>query len=462
MDEKTMTIVRKLTLYPQGDKKEVDRVYKYLRDGMEVQSQMMNMCISALYAAKLRGADKDEIREISHLYSHVPTSKKGSAYDFDMKKYPTGLPIAGSVPHVCKQKLGKAMKDGLMYGRVSLPTFKQNTPLMVHNSYIAPLGSTKLSNGGTKQSGLYHDYNSPMDLVEALEKEINPQIHIKFANNITFDIIFGLPHKSAEIRSVIRKVFEGEYRVCDSSIGIDSRTGKKIILNLSLEIPVQKRKLDENVCVGVDLRMALSAMCALNTDKYKRYAIGSYDDFISKRTQMQAERRRIQKALKMTKGGHGRAKKLAHLEKLSIHEAQWVKTYNHTISKRVVEFAESKNAKYINLEDLSGVAKDEKHGFVLRNWSYYELQQMIKAKAAMRGIEVRMVDPAYTTQVCSVCGEVGEIPSPGTYKCSNPECKSHKMYEKGFNAYFNAARNISMSEAFVKKAEKSKKDRKTA
>ena len=84
MSEKTITITRKLTLYPQGDKAEVDRVYKYLRDGMEVQSQMMNMCISAMYTAKLRKASKEELKEISHQYSHIPTSKKGSAYDFDM------------------------------------------------------------------------------------------------------------------------------------------------------------------------------------------------------------------------------------------------------------------------------------------------------------------------------------------------------------------------------------------
>lgn len=30
----TQTITRKIQLYPVGDKEEIDRVYKYIRDGM--------------------------------------------------------------------------------------------------------------------------------------------------------------------------------------------------------------------------------------------------------------------------------------------------------------------------------------------------------------------------------------------------------------------------------------------
>ena len=43
-----MVITRKVTLYPQGDKQEVDRVYKYIRNSMETYPLMMNQCISAL------------------------------------------------------------------------------------------------------------------------------------------------------------------------------------------------------------------------------------------------------------------------------------------------------------------------------------------------------------------------------------------------------------------------------
>lgn len=86
---------------------------------------------------------------------------------------------------------------------------------------------------------------------------------------------------------------------------------------------------------------------------------------------------------------------------------------------------------------------------VLRNWSYFELQQQITYKAAQYGIEVRKVNPAYTSQTCSYCGTIGERPKQAVFICSNPDCKCHEIYKKNkdhcLNADFNAARNIAMS-----------------
>ena len=107
-------------------------------------------------------------------------------------------------------------------------------------------------------------------------------------------------------------------------------------------------------------------------------------------------------------------------------------------------------AKYINIENLSGIAQDEKNkAFVLRNWSYYQLQQFITYKAAKYGIIVRKVDPAYTSQRCSCCGhlEKGQRVSQSDFICKNPKCKN---FGKIVNADFNAARIISMSTKFVK------------
>lgn len=444
-----MVITRKYTLYPQGDKEEVDRVYRYIRNGMEIQSQMMNMCMSALYSAKLRKADKEEIKEISHLYSHTPTSKLGSAYsELDNEKYPTGLPIAGSIPMAVKKKLDKACKDGLMYGRVSLPTYKKDMPLMVHNDFVNIRGS-KIVNGRVRDNGLYHDYDDYNTLYDALENDIKPLIHIKFVNDIVFDFVLGNPHKSREQRIVLRRAFEGDYKICDSTIGFDKRTGKKIELNLSLNIPVDTVKLDENVTVGVDLGLAVPAVCALNNNLYAREYIGDYQDFTKNRTKIQAERKRIQKALVNTSGGHGRKKKLLHLDKISLHERNFAKTQNHIYSREIIKFALKNKAKYINMENLSGFGKNEKQAFVLRNWSYYELQTMIQYKAKKEGIEVRFVNPVYTSQTCSVCGDMGIRESQSVFKCNNPDCKCHKIYKK-FNADFNGARNIAMSTDFVK------------
>ena len=141
------------------------------------------------------------------------------------------------------------------------------------------------------------------------------------------------------------------------------------------------------------------------------------------------------------------------VERFSQYERNFVCTYNHMISKRVVDFAIKHHAKYINLEDLSGYDTSK---FILRNWSYYELQQFITYKAAKYGIVVRKINPYHTSQICSCCGhwEEGQRKSQDKFVCANPDCESHKIYknkkgEEYFNADFNAARNIAMSTNFV-------------
>lgn len=44
-------------------------------------------------------------------------------------------------------------------------------------------------------------------------------------------------------------------------------------------MPKEIKELDENKVVGVDLGIAIPAVCALNTNSYSRKSIGSADDF---------------------------------------------------------------------------------------------------------------------------------------------------------------------------------------
>jgi IS605 OrfB family transposase len=307
-------------------------------------------------------------------------------------------------------------------------------------------------------NGLYHNYESHEDFLNSLYSK-DLELFIKFANKITFQIVLGNPHKSAEIRSVFKNIFEDYYHIKGSSIQID---GKKIILNMSIEIPKQKVELDENVVVGVDLGLAIPAMCALNTNDYVRLRIGSKDDFLRVRTQIKSQRRRLYSNLKFAHGGHGRNKKMQAADKFTNYEKNWVQTYNHMVSKRVVDFALKHKAKYINLECLDGFSKKElRNNFLLQNWSYYQLQQYIKYKAEKYGIVVRCVNPYHTSQNCSCCGhwEEGQRVKQAEFICKNPECKN---YGKKINADFNAARNIAMSTDFVEKEEKKKKKAKKA
>lgn len=424
-----MILTRKIQLFPVGDKEEIDRAYKYLRDGIFNQNKAMNQYMSALYMATIEDISKDDRKELNQLYTRISTSKKGSAYSKDIE-FPKGLPTTASLGQAVRQDFSKACKDGLLYGKISLPTYRKDNPLLVHVDYVR-LRSTNPH----KDNGIYHNYESHTEFLENIYSK-DLEILIKFVNNITFKMILGNPHKSASLRSELQQIFEENYKVCGSSIQID---GKKIILNMSMDIPKQELELDENTVVGVDLGVAIPAVCGLNNNSYIRQSIGSKDDFLRIRTQLQAQRRRLQKSLKSTSGGHGRGKKMKAMGRLTDRERNFVKSYNHFVSKNVVDFAVKNRAKYINMEDLSGFDSSQ---FILRNWSFYELQQFITYKASKYGIEVRKINPYHTSQTCSCCGhwEEGQRTDQSHFKC--------KACGEELNADFNASRNIAMSTDF--------------
>ena len=443
MKDKTI-IARKIQLHVVGDKDKIKQTRQYIRDTTEEQNKAMNQYISDLWNADRNNMTKEDRKELNRLYGRVPSSKKGSAYSPEIKFF-KGLQMAADLVFKVRKDYSNACKKGLLHGNISLPTYRKDNPLLVHVDWVRLRSANP-----HRDFGLYHNYETHEEFLDNLYSKRDPGIYIKFANDITFHLIFGSPHKSRELRTVFQKIFEEFYEVRGSSI--EMKDGD-IILNLSLSVPVEKIPLNENTIVGVDLGEAIPACCALNTNEHIRQMIGDGDNFISKRTQIKEERRKLNRQLSYTAGGHGRKKKLKPMDRFKENERNFAKNYNHQVSKKVVEFAVNNRAKYINLEDLSGFAKDtkdKKKKKILSEWSYYQLQSFIKYKAQRKGIEVRFVKPAYTSQRCSCCGEIGER-DKREFHCINPKCKK---YGEKVHADFNAARNIAMSTEFVRLEDK--------
>ncbi len=326
-------------------------------------------------------------------------------------------------------KLKSLVKDGLLEGSVTLPTYKLDSPFTVAKGHIS----------------ISHDYDSFEELCEHIN-EPGCKLYFNYGGNqkpsiARFLIDTGSARNKEELNSTLLRLVSGEYELCGSSIQF-SKDGKKIILNASMNIPKKEMELDENVVVGVDLGIKTPAVCALNNSNYIRKSIGDVSEFLKIRTQLQAQKARLQKQLKATGGGHGRKKKLRAMDRFHEKERNFVKTYNHFVSKAVVDFALKNHAKYINMENLSGFDGQD---VILRNWSYFELQSFIEYKASKYGIEVRYIDPYHTSQVCSKCGhwEEGQRIDQAHFVCK--KC-GNKM-----NADFNAAKNIAMSVSFKSK-----------
>ena len=286
-------------------------------------------------------------------------------------------------------------------------------------------------------------------------EENEKEFYLRWYNDICFKFHFGRDRSNNRLivsRCLkLDKDCDGEYKLCNSSIQIIKRDGStKFFLLLVVNIPQEHVELNKKIVVGVDLGINYPAYVATNCTEERMY-IGDRDHFLNTRMQFQRRFKSLQR-LKGTAGGKGRKKKLEPLERLRDAERNWVHTQNHLFSLKVVEFAIQTRAATIHIEDLSGFGKDndgnadERKEFVLRNWSYYELQNMIAYKAAKYGIKVEKVKPAYTSQTCSWCGQRG-FRQGTTFICENPECKKYGEKEQ---ADYNAARNIANSKDVIK------------
>ena len=121
---------------------------------------------------------------------------------------------------------------------------------------------------------------------------------------------------------------------------------------------------------------------------------------------------------------------------LANKEYRRIKDMNHTLSKRLMEYASQFSNPVIKPEKLENI-RDGSEWNGVHSWPFYELQQFITYKADKEGIRVENVDPENTSQECSQCDElVGRTGSK--FEC--PHCGYVR------HADLNAAETISQRE----------------
>ena len=394
---------------------QIRRYYSKLRRTKEESEK--NAVKNEIEGLKLQKKE-NEAKVRSEFYK---MSKQNTTYQLLSKQF-SDVPadILTCINNQIYSVIGKDKKD-VMIGKRSIRTYKKGMPIPFR------FGSHSK--------------------IESSENEY----YLRWINNITFLLRFG--RDKSNNRAIVDKIQVGEYKLCDSSIKIDDR---KIFLLLVVDIPIEESKRNASLSVGIDLGINVPAYCALS-EGYARLAIGNRDDFLRVRLQMQRRRRELQRSLVLTSGGKGRNKKLKAIERLQDQERHFVRTYNHTVSKRIIEFAEKWNAGVIKLELLEGYGKDEngkllKGDFILRNWSYFELQTMLEDKAKRKGIHIIFIDPFHTSQTCALCGhyEEGQRVNQHDFICKNTECKN---FDKKLSADYNAALNIARSTRIVSSKE---------
>ena len=166
-------------------------------------------------------------------------------------------------------------------------------------------------------------------------------------------------------------------------------------------------------------------------------------ELIHYRQKIEARRKQLSISSKWcsdNKKGHGYKTRMKDCNKIGDKYNRFKDTYNHKVSKYIVDLAVKYQCKTIQMEDLSGFSEQQTES-LLKNWSYYDLQNKIKYKANEKGVEVIFINPKYTSKRCSKCGCIHEDNRNCKNDQANFTCKVCGHHE---NADINASKNISI------------------
>lgn len=148
-----------------------------------------------------------------------------------------------------------------------------------------------------------------------------------------------------------------------------------------------------------------------------------------KRDRYLALRRRLQ--------SNGSQSAKQKLRQVSGKEMRRVKHINHETSKAIVQAAIDAGIAKITMEDLTHIRERIKAGKRMRGrlhrWAWRQLQTFVEYKAKAAGIAVEYANPAYTSQTCSCCGELGKR-SKHRFECPHCGLRAHSD--------LNASRNL--------------------
>ncbi|MEG2364765.1 MAG: transposase [Terrisporobacter sp.] len=216
--------------------------------------------------------------------------------------------------------------------------------------------------------------------------------------------------------------------------------GNKLEIHCPLKVKCKKHKDYENI-IGID--KGYKYLFAVSSDKFYGEKL---NDYLSKETerlnQVNSQRNRfyalynnhlengnIQKATNILENNLGKIK----YNHNKLKNDQRVKSY---INQYLNQLIETEKPKEIVMENLDFVNWNNKYPKSVKRklsrWIKGYIRERLEYKCDYNNIKYTYINPAYTSKVCSICGQFGERNSD-VFKCSN--CGN-------LHADINASKNI--------------------
>jgi len=183
-----------------------------------------------------------------------------------------------------------------------------------------------------------------------------------------------------------------------------------LILSYEIDVPEPKT---EGCFLGVD--SGINNLFVAKATNSNKTLFVSGKEFNHKRERIRELRRKVASV------GSRSAYRL--LKRLSGKEKSVTQNFVHSASKKLVTFALSQNAKTIVMEDLTHIRKRTKEKNHELNgqrnrWPFEFVQFCIGYKGRAVGLSFEYVFPAYTSQMCPICGHIHEDNRHGNvFKC---------------------------------------------
>ncbi|MFC4162834.1 hypothetical protein ACFOWU_04155 [Epilithonimonas zeae] len=361
MEKSTITLTRKIQLLidvPSDQKKEVwEKLYQYQNRCFRAA----NLIVSHLYVQEM-------IKDFFYLTEEIQYKLA------DEKKDQTGM--------FNRSKTGTT-------ARMVFDRFKGEIPTDILGSLNNTIQSTFSKNKAEYWKGLKSLRN--------FRKDIPIPLPIKCISKLRYDPdkkafcfnMFAIPVKTylgkdyTDKRLIMERLLKDEIKLCTSQIQLKDR---KIFWLAVFEFEKEENHLKPEIIAEASLSLEHPIVVKVNNI---RMNIGSKEEFLYRRLAIQASQKRIQDGIAYARSANGAKRKQKALYKTENLESRYVSNRLHVYSRQLIDFCIRQQAGTLvlkNQEDKIGIAKEQE--FVLRNWSYYELQNKIKYKAEKAGIEL--------------------------------------------------------------------------
>lgn len=401
--KKMLKVLQKSTRYAMN--KTIDACWEY--DGFSSEYK------------KEYGKNPDTKEVLNYtLEGFINNKIKNDAYELYSSNLSTSL---GSAVVRWKEDL-----SGIRTGEQSIPSYKKNISLDLHNKAVDILFEKS-------------KYYANLKLIS------NP--YKKELDRKSCQYCVLLLVKDATQKAILQRILSGEYKITasklvEAKVEKKGKSQKKWFLNLGYNFEAKTSPTtNSDIIMGIDMGISNAVCFAFNNKEYL-----SKHNFITggeiEQFRKQMEKRKIQmlsqgKYCGEGRKGHGIATRNKPIAHLNCKISNFSDTVNDRYSKYIIDMAVKNDVGLIRMEDLSGISKDDRF---LKNWTYFDLQTKIEQKAKAVGISTLKINPKYTSQRCNKCGNI----SKDNRKTQSDFCCIACGYKT--NADFNAAKNIAMKD----------------